>query len=84
MPPLLIIRILAWKPTEVKKITMHTFLSVSSNTNSTIPVVYKIQEITAKRSPPTTGDGIQNLSRTAMRRLRSLPANSIMTAIAIV
>ena len=38
MPPLLSTFRLAWKPTEVKNMTMHTFFSVSSKASSITPV----------------------------------------------
>ena len=73
---------LAWNPTDVKNITMQTFFSVSSKLNSTIPNTNSRQDATAKMIPPTTGAGIQKVSRKRILFFRNPPRNRTPTAIA--
>ena len=84
LPPLFRTFRLAWKPTEVKNITMHTFFSVSSKENSRMPKLWSTQVRMANTRPPTTGAGMQKVSRNLIFFRRKAPRNSTRTATATV
>ena len=80
LPPALSTLMLAWKPTDVKKSTMHTVRIVSSNESSTTPPTYRMHETMAKIRPPMTGAGMQKRSKNLTFLRMKLPSAKATTA----
>ena len=70
------------KPTDVKKNTIMTCLSVSSKLITQSLVMYIINVSNEKSMPPRTGAGIQYLTKAFMWRLRRCPIISAITDMA--
>ena len=80
IPPLFSTLKLAWKPTEVKKIIMQMVFNVSSKLNSSKWSPWRTQDRMENTSPPTTGAGIQKVSRAWMCIFRKTPRYKTPTA----
>ena len=73
LPPFLSTLRSLWKPTQVKKASIKTSFSVSSNDTSTWNQPYRAKPSKEKMIPPLTGEGMQNFCRNATLRVRIIP-----------